>query len=1755
MYKMVQMTSEINEDLILVLGSGAVKVGQAGEFDYSGSQACKSLKEEGKKVVLLNSNPATIMTDPSVADFTYLEPMMVEVVEKIIKKHKPYAILPTVGGQTALNLAMDLDELGILEKYGVKMLGANAEIIERAENRSTFNKLVHGLGLECPPNKVVGCGVKVNSLLKDVVSLIENLGDGSEYDVIRKSLKEKIITIDDNPLADGEERIEFATKEEINELNSILADGILEQGRDLDEQEKAVIVAKMKENLVKFRDVLDNLGVKRAMIEAKRVCNEIRLPVIIRPSFTLGGTGGGIANTQEEFEHIMRKALLASPTREVQIDKSLLGWKEFELEVMRDKNDNCVIICSIENVDPMGVHTGDSITVAPAMTLRDKEYQAMRDAAIAIVRKVGLESGGANVQFALDPKSDKMYVIEMNPRVSRSSALASKATGFPIAKVSAKLALGQTLDKLRNDCAPSIPASFEPSLDYIVIKMPKFNFRKFPNSPAELDTAMKSVGEIMSIGRCFQEALQKAINSSQTDRNGFVSYLGSNYLGKVHARKNSDIIRLVYDPIYLYKTEVESKLSVRTPERIFIIADALRALCQGCSSLDEAFALACFRTHSEPLDNNNPLLSDKGIEGTRYSVVQKRSGDIIKNIEDMLVDVSSLCGDDIKNSDGYKKLSNLLDQDLKDCKSSQEDAWDNHIKNGIINSYFPENIRSELKKFYCSMKQDEHKAFMSHWGHLFCRESRDKLYEILENFSDLKGYRLAYMYYKIVLAVFQLRDDVLIDLIYKTTGFDKWFIYQIQEIIEAEHEINAYSLAPNNRLLSLQLEMEDDFEGYENDITSGAVHYMVSDSVNTFYESSRGEKSYPVINSFRRQEEIITNLIKYKKMGFSDSRLAELLMQCNQHYDFITRKGSKASVLHNSLAITRFRQEFGINPSFHRIDTCAAEFPSNTNYLYSAYDGRNSDLDMLNAHNSYCGNYFNRKIIVLGSGPIKIGQGVEFDYLCTQACYAVKDMPFMQAIMINCNPSTVSTDYDTSDSLYFEPLTPEHLINIIHEESIKGSQCYILAQFGGQTALNLVRDLKLSHYNNIVLLGTDIEKIALSEDRKKFSKLISKINRLAGATMELKQPDHCTCNTVKEIKATVEKFGYPIIIRPSYVIGGESMRIIHTEEALNEYIKGIKSHQLFKNCMKAEEDILNFDKDFVSFKKEYDSLSISLARDIKNTLDDLLPKFKETSLGKENSVSKETLKTLEEKVSNIVDNEEYRKLSEKFASKSIMGNHQYEKDSIQYKMRIILFFSCWFEYLMNKILNKEAIVDLSGWKEVKGYDYPVSDHYWRLSSNINKEFNRRINFCKDEMVDDIKLPYPYLIDKFLDRATEIDVDAISDGEDIFIAGIVEHVEEAGVHSGDSSCAIPPHSLSDEDLKEITRQTELLAKYLKIIGCINVQFAKKGNDIFIIEVNPRASRTLPFIAKATSIPVAKIATCVMLGEKLIDLLLNEAKEAPYRILDINERKDDGSAGEVDDDTYNKMLNNEEGHELIKCQDREQGVYYAQGASNIKIRSFIDRKKDITTSVKAVLLPFDRFPGTDAILSPEMKSTGEVMSSGDNFEEAFAKSQMAINNFPKKSLDRLVISLKDADKVFVEEESSGNGSSFIQLIKSVHEETGCHIFATSGTSKFLKNFSINSEVINKISKENEGNLRNVIEGAHLVINTPSGGNDEQRSGNRIRQIAVNKSIPYVTTVSAAMAMLRAILLYHSDYTSEHISEHGIFCLQNLNSRKDK
>jgi len=1055
---------------ILIIGAGPIIIGQACEFDYSGAQACKALREEGYKVVLVNSNPATIMTDPEMADVTYIEPITWQVVEKIIAKERPDAILPTMGGQTALNCALDLHRHGVLAKYGVEMIGANEHAIEKAEDRMKFKDAMTSIGLDSA---------------------------------------------------------------------------------------KSGIAHSMDEALAVQKRITADIG-------------GTGFPMVIRPSFTMGGTGGGIAYNPEEFEEICKRGLDLSPTKELLIEESLIGWKEFEMEVVRDRVDNCIIVCSIENLDPMGIHTGDSITVAPAQTLTDKEYQLMRNASIAILREIGVDTGGSNVQFSVNPKNGRLIVIEMNPRVSRSSALASKATGFPIAKVAAKLAVGYTLDELRNEITGgATPASFEPSIDYVVTKIPRFAFEKFPAADPHLTTQMKSVGEVMAIGRTFQESFQKALRGLETGIDGL-------------SERSRD------------RDEIIDEIGNAGPERILFVGDAFR-------------------------------------------------------------------------------LGMTLD-------------------------------------------------------------------EIIEE-----------------------------------TAIDPWFLAQIEELIAIEKQVAGRDLAG---------------------LTPAEMRYL-------------------------------------KKKGFSDKRLARLLAT-NQH------------------AVRASRHKLGVRPVFKRVDTCAAEFATQTAYMYSSYD---EECEAAPSGR--------KKIMVLGGGPNRIGQGIEFDYCCVHAALAMREDGY-ETIMVNCNPETVSTDYDTSDRLYFEPVTLEDVLEIVDKEKPTG----VIVQYGGQTPLKLALDLERA---GVPIIGTSPDSIDIAEDRERFQKLLHELG--------LKQPPNRTARTEEQALELAQEIGYPLVVRPSYVLGGRAMEIVHGDKDLERYMR------------------------------------------------------------------------------------EAVKVSEKS---------------------------------------------------------------------------------------------PVLLDRFLDDAIEVDVDCISDGVDVMIGGIMEHVEAAGIHSGDSACSLPPYSLSPALQDEMRRQAALMAKALKVVGLMNTQFAIQGEGdeavVYVLEVNPRASRTVPFVSKATGQPLAKIAARCMAGQSL------QSQGTPTEIVP---------------------------------------PYF---------------------SIKEAVFPFNKFPGVDPILGPEMRSTGEVMGVGKTFGEAMLKSQLgAGSRLPEKGT--VVITVKNSDKA--------------RAVKVAGDlvDLGYHVVATKGTAAAIAGAGIAVKVVNKV-KDGRPHIADMVKAGEiqLVFTTVDETRTAIADSRYIRITALANRVTYYTTMAGSEAATEA--LKHQD-----------------------
>ena len=1046
---------------ILIIGAGPIVIGQACEFDYSGTQACKALKEEGYRVILVNSNPATIMTDPELADATYIEPIHWKVVERIIEKENPDAILPTMGGQTALNCALDLHREGVLEKHGIEMIGADREAIDKAEDRDKFRSAMQKIGLDMP-----------------------------------------------------------------------------------------------------------RAAVAHSIEEALQVQAQVGFPTVIRPSFTMGGSGGGIAYNKEEFLDICERGLDLSPTNELLIEESILGWKEYEMEVVRDCNDNVIIICSIENLDPMGVHTGDSITVAPAQTLTDKEYQIMRNASVNVLREIGVDTGGSNVQFAINPENGRMIIIEMNPRVSRSSALASKATGFPIAKIAAKLAVGYTLDELSNDITGgATPASFEPTIDYVVTKIPRFTFEKFPTADSRLTTQMKSVGEVMAIGRTQQESLQKAIRGLEIGKDGFDEVMD------IRVENAKDII-------------IQECRTVR-PERLWYLAEAFRF-------------------------------------------------------------------------------------------------------------------------------------------------------------------------------------GMTVDDVYDITKIDKWFLVQIEDIVLEENALRGQSLADIDK----------------------------------------------------------QQMFNLKRKGFSDRRLAKVL-----------------SVSESELRAHRHKLD--VHPVYKRVDTCAAEFSTDTAYMYSTYE-QECEANPTSKE----------KIMVLGGGPNRVGQGIEFDYCCVHAAFAMRDDGY-ETIMVNCNPETVSTDYDTSDRLYFEPLTLEDVLELIHLEKPKG----VIVQYGGQTPLKLARDLEAA---GAPIIGTSPDSIDLAEDRERFQQLLESLN--------LKQPDNRTARDIDTAVTLADEIGYPLVVRPSYVLGGRGMEIVYNETELRRYM------------------------------------------------------------------------------------------------------------------------------------------------------------------------NEAVGVSNDS---------PVLLDRFLDDAVEVDVDAICDGENVLIGGIMEHIEQAGIHSGDSACSLPPYTLSNEIQDRLREQVIAMAHGLNVIGLMNTQFAIKGDDIYVLEVNPRASRTVPYVSKAIGRPLAKIAARCMAGTSL------------------------------------------------KAQD-----------------SLAEAIPEYF-SVKEAVFPFNKFPGVDPALGPEMKSTGEVMGVGNSFAEAFAKSQLGASVILPTS-GKAFLSVRETDR----KAAVHVGQSLIEM--------GFNLVATEGTARVLEEAGMECQRVNKV-RQGRPHIVDMIKNdeINLIINTTEGTQAIADSAT-IRSNALQHKVTYTTTISGGRAFCTAMKL---------------------------
>ncbi|MFH1760211.1 MAG: carbamoyl-phosphate synthase large subunit [bacterium] len=1126
---------------VLIIGSGPIVIGQACEFDYSGTQACKALRAEGIKTILVNSNPATIMTDPEVADRTYIEPITWEICAKIIERERPDALLPTLGGQTGLNVAVEVAEQGVLKAFGVEMIGAKLEAIKKAEDRKLFSQAMKNIGLELPKGRTV------------------------------KSL---------------EEALEFL--------------------------------------------------------------NIIGLPAVIRPSYTLGGAGGGLAVTLGEFKYQTEHGLRLSLIGECLIEESVKGWKEYELEVMRDLKDNVVIICPIENLDPMGIHTGDSITVAPAQTLTDKEYQYLRNASIDVMREIGVDTGGSNVQFAVNPKDGRTVIIEMNPRVSRSSALASKATGFPIAKIATKLAIGYTLDEIPNDITKKTPASFEPTIDYVVTKIPRFTFEKFPLAQDILGTQMKSVGEAMAIGRTFKESLQKCLRSLETDRYGF----GSDGQNPV----DENMLRYF--------------LENRTRYLSFFIA--------------YAFAL----------------------QWEQADIL--RLGDITeKDIEE------AGCYNNLAVSCNHAGATSII-------RTAREIIPQN---NGLVKTI---------------------------------------LQKLEQNLERPNSNRIFYVKYA-------MENDMTLERLYEITGIDPWFLNHFKELIILEEKLKTFNI------------------------------------------SSLPDGLFRIA----------------KQYGYSDVQLSFLLL----------------NNANKSGQVRTMRLERGIKAVFKTVDTCAAEFEAQTPYHYSTYEWE----DEVKRTNK-------KKVIILGGGPNRIGQGIEFDYCCVHASMALKELG-IESIMVNSNPETVSTDYDTSDKLYFEPLTLEDILNIIDAEKPDG----VIVQFGGQTPLKLANAL---YEAGVKILGTSPKFISMAEDRRLFAALLDRLN--------IKQPPNRTAVNTKGALKAASEIGYPVLVRPSFVLGGRAMMIVHCDEELRTYMQ---------SAVKASPE------------------------------------------------------------------------------------------------------------------------------------------------------------------------HPVLIDKYLDNAVEIDVDAISDGKTMVIGGIMEHVEEAGIHSGDSACMLPAQNLSPDVIACIKSHTFELLKALHVKGLMNVQYAVKQNEVYIIEVNPRASRTVPFVSKAIGVPLAKIATKVMAGKSLKELAFTK--------------------------------------EIVP----------------------------LYVSVKESVFPFIKFLGADAILGPEMKSTGEVMGIDLDFASSFGKAQIAAYGALPVS-GNVFISLSDSSKPQLLEEAR------------ILVQMGFKIIATRGTSRFLKENNIENELINKIN-EGSPNIMDAMtkREIQLMINTPC-GKESAIDDAIIRRTSVAYGIPYTTTENAARAAVKSI-----------------------------
>jgi carbamoylphosphate synthase large subunit/REP element-mobilizing transposase RayT len=1290
---------------ILVIGSGPIVIGQGCEFDYSGVQACKALREEGYQVVLVNSNPATIMTDPEFAFRTYIEPITPEVVEKIIIREKPDALLPTLGGQTALNTSMSLFKSGALDKYGVRMIGANADAIDKGEDRQRFKDAMLKIGLDVPQS-----------------------------------------------------------------------------------------------------------GTAHTMEEARAIAEQIgRFPLIIRPAFTLGGQGGGIAYNREEFEEIITRGLDLSPVSEVLVEESLLGWKEFEMEVMRDHADNCVVICSIENLDPMGVHTGDSITVAPIQTLSDREYQIMRDASFAVIREIGVETGGSNIQFATDPKSGRMIVIEMNPRVSRSSALASKATGFPIAKIAAKLAVGYSLDEIRNDITRETPASFEPTIDYVVTKVPRFTFEKFPAANPVLTTSMKSVGEAMAIGRTFKESMQKCLRSLETGRWGF------GFDNK--------------EPQAPTREEIERKLRVPNAERIFWLQTAFVA----GYSVEEIYEITAidpwFLRHLEEIAKEGMALGKTGI--LPVPADGRPACPTPENLQ-------SPERTQIFPAESFPPLAESLpiEKTFRHLPHWQQDGCSYFVTFRLADS-LPANIlqnwQKELELFHKNHPQPwdfptqrqfvlRFRETLEAWldaGHGSCILRDPALRTIVENallHFDKDRYILdsyAIMPNHVHAIVKPLGSHKLSDILHSWKSFTA---KELNKAMQAEGQV-------------WMEESYDTIIRHSDDLVD-CRRYIAGNAMDMPRDSFTSNQSHVLTpctgqaGSLSAETGVTPVLLrKWKKLGFSDRQIAKA-------------RGVNEDIVRAE------RMAAGIIPTYRLVDTCAAEFEAYTPYFYSSYgeenEARQSDK---------------KKIIILGGGPNRIGQGIEFDYCCVHASFALKELGY-ETIMVNSNPETVSTDYDTSDKLFFEPLTLEDVLNICDQEKPDG----VIVQFGGQTPLNLAADLKR---HGVPIIGTSPESIELAEDRKHFSALLDKI--------DLKQAEAGSAVSAEEAIVIANRIGYPVLVRPSFVLGGRAMMIVYNDAELDRYMR--------------------------------EAVTASPER-------------------------------------------------------------------------------------------------------------------------------------------------PVLVDRFLDNATEVDVDCIADGTTAVVGAIMEHIEQAGIHSGDSACMIPAFSLSAEIQQKIETAAINLAKELNVKGLMNIQFAIKDNELYVIEVNPRASRTVPFVSKAIGVPLAKLAAKIMVGKTLQEL------------------------------------------------------------------GFTQRIIPAHFNVKEAVFPWNRFPGIDIVLGPEMKSTGEVMGIDADPGMAYAKAQMsAFNPLPTKG--NVFISVSDRDK-----------PRTVPIARDL-ADMGFTIFSTGGTHQLFQKEGIPSVRVYKILEGARPHCVDMMKNneIHFVINTPT-SHESRADEIQIRAGAIANKISYATNLAAAEASVRAI-----------------------------